>query len=82
MKDDKMKVKDKRRQMASASVRNLASHIAAVVYANFIPVPDKWIPPKGLAKGALKLIELLKGVTGAHFKPILHSYLLNGNCSS
>ena len=37
-----LKVKDKRRQMASTSVRNLASHIAAVSYTNFIPTIEKW----------------------------------------
>ena len=48
VRDRKMKVKDKRRQMASTSVRNLASHIAAVAYSNFIPVAEKWVTPKGL----------------------------------
>ena len=82
VKDENMKVKDKRRQMASTSVRNLASHIAAVAHANFIPVPEKWIPPKGMAKGVVLFIKLLKDVTGAHFKPVESTYLLNEDCSS
>ena len=48
VKDANVKIKDKRRQMASTSIRNLSSHIAAVAYANFIPVAEKWNPPKGL----------------------------------
>ena len=36
-----LKEKNRRRQMASISVRNLASHIAAVAYVNFRPVPKK-----------------------------------------
>ena len=38
VRDGNMKVKDKSRQMASTSVRNLASHVVAVSYANFLPV--------------------------------------------
>ena len=32
---------NRRRQMASTSVRNLTSHITTVAYANFRPVPEK-----------------------------------------
>ena len=78
----KIKVKDPRRQMASTSVRNLASHIAAVAYANFIPCAEKWVVPKGLPIGCLKMIDMLKKVTGAHFQPIKPAYILNGDCSS
>ena len=77
VKDDNVKIKDKRRQMASTSVRNLSSHIAAVAYANFIPVSDKWNTPKGLSLGSHKMLQLLKQVTGSHFKPIHPAYLLN-----
>ena len=34
------------KQMVSTSVRNLASHIAAVAYSNFRPIPEKWNAPK------------------------------------
>ena len=44
--------KCKRRQMASTSVCNLASHIAAVSYSNFIPALDKCEQPKHVTKGA------------------------------
>ena len=68
--------------MASMSVRNLASHIAAVSFANFIPVAEKWSPPKGLPSGCSKILNMLKMVTGSHFKPILPAFLLNEDCSS
>ena len=41
-----MKIKDHRRKMASTSVRNLDSHIAAVCYTNFIPSAEKWEGPR------------------------------------
>ena len=82
IKDGNLKVKDERRQMASTLVRNLASHVAAVCYANFIAVPEKWSAPKGLPNGSRKLIEIMKNVTGAHFKPVLPAFLLNEDCSS
>ena len=82
VKDDKVKIKDKRRQMASTSVRNLASHIAAVAYANFMPVSEKWIGPKNLPKGCQEMLSLLTRVTGNHFKPIHPAFLLNEDCSS
>ena len=68
--------------MASMSVRNLASHIAAVSFANFIPVAEKWSAPKGLPVGCTKLLEMLKMVTGSHFKPVFPAFLLNEDCSS
>ena len=40
VKEGFLKKKDNRRQMASTSVRNLASHIAVVAYANFRPVKE------------------------------------------
>ena len=82
VKDGNVKIKDRRRQMASTSVRNLASHIAAVAYANFIPVVEKWNIPKGLPRGCIKLISMLKLVTGSHFRPIHPAFLLNEDCSS
>ena len=82
VRDRNMKVKDKRRQMASTSVRNLASRVVAVSYANFLPVVEKWVTLKGLPRGCLKLIDMLLSVTGSHFKPILPAYLLNEDCSS
>ena len=82
VKDDKVKIKDRRRQMASTSVRNLASHIAAVAYANFIPVTEKWTGPKNLPTGCQEMLLLLTRVTGNHFKPIHPAYLLNEDCSS
>ena len=60
-----MKHKYKRRQIASTSIRNFANYIVAVAHASFIPVPDKWVPPKGLTTGVLYLISLLHSVTGA-----------------
>ena len=68
--------------MASMSVRNLASHIAAVSFANFIPVAEKWSAPKALPAGCTKLLEMLKMVTGSHFKPVFPAFLLNEDCSS
>ena len=68
--------------MASISVRNLASHIAAVAFVNFIPITEKWDAPKNLPAGAKKMLELLKMVTGSHFKPIFPAFLLNEDCSS
>ena len=68
--------------MASMSVRNLASHIAAISYANFIPCDSKWHGPKDLPKGCYTLINMIKKVTGSHFKPILPAFLLNEDCTS
>ena len=76
------KSKDKRRQMASTSVRNLASHICAVAYSNTRPITEKWKQPKHLSRGAIELLKFLKDVTGAHFRPILPAYILNEDCSS
>ena len=77
-----VKPKDNRRQMASMSVRNLAAHIAAICYANYIPCEKKWSGPKNLPLGCYKLIEMIKRVTGAHVKPILPAYLLNEDSTS
>ena len=82
VKDSKLKVKDKRRQMASMSVRNLASHISAVSYANFIPSPEKWEGPPGLPRGCIKLLNVMRQATGAHFQPIMPHCLLNEDCTS
>ena len=68
--------------MASTSVRNLASHLAAVSYSNFRPVPEKWCFPKKLPKGSSVLLDMMLNVTGAHFKPIFHAYILNEDCTS
>ena len=67
--------------MAISSLRNLASHVTAVCYANFVPVAEKWSPPKDLPKGCHELIYILKQITGAHFKPIHPAFLLNKDCS-
>ena len=82
VKEATAKCKDNRRQMASTSIRNLASHIAAVSYANFRPITEKWVYPKHLPVGCRKLLNLLNQVTGSFFKPINPSYLLNEDCSS
>ena len=68
--------------MASMSVCNLASHIAAVAYANFIPTVKKWDAPRGLPQGCKNLLNIMKRVTGSHFKPILPAFLLNEDSSS
>ena len=47
---DAVKMKDKRCQTAFKSVRNLASHIDAVSYANFKASTDKWEHHKLLPK--------------------------------
>ena len=74
--------KCKRRQMASTSIRNLISHIAAVAYSNFIFVADEWEQPKNLSKGAVDFINLIEKVIGSHIKPIHPAFLLNEDCSS
>ena len=61
VKDENMKVKDKRRQMASTSLRNLASHIAAVVHTNSIPVPEKMDPAQGYGKRCSPIYKTAKG---------------------
>ena len=76
------KNKDKRRQMASTSVRNLASHLCVVAYSNTRPTTEKWKQPKYLSRGAIELLKLLKNVTGSHFRPMLPAYILNEDCSS
>ena len=76
------KDKDKRRQMASTSIRNLISHIAAICYSNFRPVPEKWVGPKKLPIGCVQLLKMMKYVTGAHFKPLFSACILNKDCSS
>ena len=45
VKEATAKRKDNRRQMASTSIRNLASHIAAVYCANFCHITEKWVYP-------------------------------------
>ena len=80
--DKRVKPKDPRRQTASMSVRNLASHIAAISYANFIPSETKWSGPKGLPRGCYDLIDIIKRVTGSHVKPILPAFLVNEDCTS
>ena len=82
VKDSQLKSKDKRRHMASTSVRNMASHIAAISYANFIPCCEKWIGPQGLPRGCKKLLEIMKLATGAHFQLVIPSILLNKDCTS
>ena len=74
--------KSKRRQMASTSIRNLLSHIAAISYSNFRPAVDKWEQPNHLTKGAKDYISIIEKVIGAHIKPIHPAYLLNEDCSS
>ena len=68
------KNKDKRRQMASTSVRNLGSHLCAISYSNFRPTTEKWHHPKNISRGAKELLKLMKDVTGSHFKPIYKVY--------
>ena len=55
VKESTVKRKDIRRQMASTSIRNLASHLAAVTYANLRHVTEKWNAPKRLPIGCVKL---------------------------
>ena len=76
------KNKDKCRQMATTSIRNLANHLCAVSYPNIWPTTEKWKRPKELSRGAIELMQLLKDVTGAHFRPILPAHILNEDCSS
>ena len=68
--------------MSSTYVRNLASHVDAIAYSNFRPVPEKWNHPKKLSKGATEMIKKIKDVTGTHVKPIHSACLLNEDCSS
>ena len=67
--------------MASTSVSNLASHLYTVAYSNFRPTTEKW-KPKNITRGAIELIKMMKDVTGAHLRPLLPTYILNGDCSS
>ena len=76
------KDKDKRRQMVSTSIYNLASRVAAVAYSNFRSVPKKWEAPKKLTKGATLFVKIIKSITGTHVKPIFPAYFLNKYCSS
>ena len=41
VKDDKMKEKDKRRQIAFMSKRNMSRYIVAIEHSNFMIVPEK-----------------------------------------
>ena len=58
--NDRAMPKCKRRQMASMSVRNLMSHIAAISYAHFHPSSDNYFPPRNLTEGAKDFINMLK----------------------
>ena len=71
--DGKLKVKDERRQMASTSVRNLACHIAAVAYANFIPSAKKWTQPEGLPSGCKKLLAS-RSLVLISSQSVMHSF--------
>ena len=82
MKGESTKDKDKRRQMTSTSIRNLTSHLAAICYSNFRPVPEKWVGPKKLPIGCAQLLKMMKDITRAHFKPLFPAYILNEDCSS
>lgn len=75
--------KSKRRQMVTTSIRNLVSHISAILYSNFRPVLDKREQPKHMATGsATCFIPIIEKVIGAHIKSIHPVYLLNEDYSS
>ena len=65
------------REIAPTPVQNLASHIAAIAYANFLPCSEKWSGPKGLPKGCAVMLSMMKFITDSHFKPIHPVYVLN-----
>ena len=45
--------------MASTSIRNLMSHIAAIAFAHYRATGTKWEGPKGLGKGAKELLDIV-----------------------
>ena len=64
LKYQKNESKGHTKTMTSTSVRNLASCIDAVTYANFLPVPEKLSVPKDLPRGCVKMIHILPSITG------------------
>ena len=60
VKQDQYIMKDQRRRMVLTSVHNLASYIAAVGYSNFCPITEIWNYPKGISKGSLLLLRILR----------------------
>ena len=58
--------------MASISIRNLVSHVASILYANFRAVTEKWQTPKLLPKGCHSILHLILTTTGSH----VHLYYL------
>ena len=82
LKQDQSKMKDRRRQMGSTFVRNFESHIDSVGCSNFRHISKIWDSPKGIRKGSLVLLGILKDTTGAHFQPTNPYYLLNEDVSS
>ena len=63
--------------MASTSIRNLVSHVASILYANFRAVPENWQTPKLLPKGCHSLLQLILTTAGSHVKTILRDFFLN-----
>ena len=82
IKDGSLKTKDKRRQLASTSIHNLASQIGAIAYANLRIVLGKWDHPKALPKDLKLALQIMSNITGSNFKPISPVYLLNEDYSS
>ena len=56
---NKTMIKCTRRQMASMSVRNCMSHIAAIAYSHFHPRSDTYSVPKGLSEGSKTFTNIL-----------------------
>ena len=83
VKDSTTKNKYKDRQIAYTSIRNLVSHIVAILYSSFRPVPEKSADSKTSIKGATSLfIKTIKLVTRSHIGLTFPTYLLNDDYSN
>ena len=65
------------KRQISTSIRNLVSHIAAVVYLYFTPQEDQWAGSKHTIEGVWEFMRIIKQVTGTNVETINPAFLLN-----